>query len=236
VRRLSNLSLTLSLFLSLLRRPQGPDFTLSVWDWRLERVELHTKAFGQDVYKVCFSPDDPTKLTTSGSGHLRFWRIAQTFTGLKLQGDLGKFGKVELSDVDDFAELPDGKVQSYSSDSKVQNLSSDSKVQSYSSDSKVQSYSSDSKVQSHSSDGMEQSYSLDSKVQSYSLDSKVQSYSLDSKVQSYSLGSKVQSFCSDIKVQSYSLDSKVQSYSLDSKVQSFSLGGVAGRASGFYIF
>ena len=73
---------------------------------------MHTKAFGQDVYKVCFSPDDPMRLTTSGAGHIRFWRMARTFTGLKLQGDIGKFGKVELSDVGDFAELPDGKVSS----------------------------------------------------------------------------------------------------------------------------
>ena len=36
--------------------------------------------------------------------------MARTFTGLKLQGDIGKFGKIELSDVVDFAELPDGKV------------------------------------------------------------------------------------------------------------------------------
>jgi hypothetical protein len=50
------------------------------------------------------------RLTTSGAGHIRFWRMARTFTGLKLQGDIGKFGKVELSDVGDFAELPDGKV------------------------------------------------------------------------------------------------------------------------------
>lgn len=60
---------------------------------------------------MAFSPDDPNRLTTSGTGHIRFWRIARTFTGLKLQGDIGKFGKVELSDVDDFAELPDGKVR-----------------------------------------------------------------------------------------------------------------------------
>ena len=31
-----------------------------------------------------------------------------------MQGDIGKFGKVELSDIDDFAELPDGKVLSAS--------------------------------------------------------------------------------------------------------------------------
>lgn len=32
--------------------------------------------------------------------------------GLKLQGDIGKFGQVELSDVSTFVELPDGKVLS----------------------------------------------------------------------------------------------------------------------------
>jgi len=90
----------------------APDFNLTIWDWRSERIELHTKAFGQDVYKVAWSPTDPMKLTTSGTGHIRFWRMARTFTGLKLQGDIGKFGKVELSDVDDFAEMPDGKVLS----------------------------------------------------------------------------------------------------------------------------
>ena len=36
--------------------------------------------------------------------------MAQTFTGLKLQGEIGKFGALELSDVTGFAELPDGKV------------------------------------------------------------------------------------------------------------------------------
>ena len=36
--------------------------------------------------------------------------MAATFTGLKLQGMIGKFGKIELSDVEAFAELPDGKV------------------------------------------------------------------------------------------------------------------------------
>ena len=89
-----------------------PDFMLTIWDWRKEKISLHTKAFGQDVYKVVFSPDDPGRLTSSGTGHIRFWRMARTFTGLKLQGDIGKFGKVELSDVAAFAELPDGKVLS----------------------------------------------------------------------------------------------------------------------------
>ena len=38
--------------------------------------------------------------------------MATTFTGLKLQGDIGKFGKREISDVSGYAEFPDGKVLS----------------------------------------------------------------------------------------------------------------------------
>ena len=38
--------------------------------------------------------------------------MASTFTGLKLQGSIGKFGKVELSDICAFDEMPDGKVVS----------------------------------------------------------------------------------------------------------------------------
>jgi len=42
----------------------------------------------------------------------RFWKMARTFTGLKLQGALGKFGKTEISDIEGYVELPDGKVLS----------------------------------------------------------------------------------------------------------------------------
>ena len=38
--------------------------------------------------------------------------MAHTFTGLKLQGHLGKFGKKEISDIDGYLELPSGKVLS----------------------------------------------------------------------------------------------------------------------------
>lgn len=62
--------------------------------------------------QVSFSPDDEGRLTTSGTGHIRFWRVASTFTGLKLQGDIGKFGKVEMTDIDCFCHMPDGKVVS----------------------------------------------------------------------------------------------------------------------------
>ena len=44
--------------------------------------------------------------------YYRFWKMADTFTGLKLQGELGKFGKTEISDIEGYVELPDGKVLS----------------------------------------------------------------------------------------------------------------------------
>ncbi len=91
-----------------------PDFLLTLWDWRAGSIVLRAKAFSQDVFAVAFSPYFAGQLTTCGQGHIRFWRMASTFTGLKLQGALGKFGNVELSDVAAFAELPDGKVLSSS--------------------------------------------------------------------------------------------------------------------------
>ena len=59
-----------------------------------------------------FSQDDERRLTTCGAGHIRFWKLAATFTGLKLQGYIGKFGKAELSDIGAFTELSDGRVVS----------------------------------------------------------------------------------------------------------------------------
>ena len=43
----------------------------------------------------------------------RFWKKAYTFTGLKLQGQLGKFGKKEITDIEGYVELPDGKVRKH---------------------------------------------------------------------------------------------------------------------------
>lgn len=85
---------------------------LTVWDWKENKILLHSKAFGQDVFNVKFSIYDDRRLTTCGTGHIRFWGMTDTFTGLKLQGNIGKFGKVELTDIGVFAELPDGKVVS----------------------------------------------------------------------------------------------------------------------------
>lgn len=61
---------------------------------------------------MSFSPYTDDILFTCGSGHIKFWKMAQTFTGLKLQDEIAKFGQLELSDVSAYYELPDGKVVS----------------------------------------------------------------------------------------------------------------------------
>ena len=38
--------------------------------------------------------------------------MARTFTGLKLQGEIGSVGKSELSDLEGYVDMPDGKVLS----------------------------------------------------------------------------------------------------------------------------
>ncbi|GBG93046.1 hypothetical protein CBR_g58401 [Chara braunii] len=89
-----------------------PDFWLTLWNWEAEKIILRSKAFSQEVFRISFSEFFPGQLITSGTGHIRFWKMALTFTGLKLQGEIGKFGQTPLSDVAGYAELPDGKVLS----------------------------------------------------------------------------------------------------------------------------
>ncbi|XP_037381439.1 cilia- and flagella-associated protein 44 [Talpa occidentalis] len=90
----------------------NPDHTLTIWNWKEEQTILRTKAFSQEVFKVSFNPEDDEQLTTSGVGHIKFWEMVFTFTGLKLQGSLGRFGKTATTDVEGYMEFPDGKVLS----------------------------------------------------------------------------------------------------------------------------
>ena len=56
---------------------------------------LKAKANSLDVFQAKFSRYEDIILTSSGTGHIKFWKIQNTFTGLKLKGQLGKFGKIE---------------------------------------------------------------------------------------------------------------------------------------------
>ncbi|KAH9499273.1 hypothetical protein Btru_003581 [Bulinus truncatus] len=90
----------------------GPDFLITVWNWLAETPVLRVRSHAQDVYRVTFSKELAGRLTTSGLCHIKFWKMAHTFTGLKLKGDLGRFGRTELSDIEGYVEMPDGKVLS----------------------------------------------------------------------------------------------------------------------------
>jgi WD40 repeat protein len=91
---------------------KDPDYMLTIWNWKESQILLRSKAFSQDVYRVNFANENDGVLTSSGMGHIKFWKMASTFTGLKLQGYIGKFGATELTDIEAFVQLPDGKVLS----------------------------------------------------------------------------------------------------------------------------
>ena len=90
----------------------APDFTLTIWDVKSGKPRLQTKAFGADVFHCQFSRRVNGRIITSGAGHIRFWHVADTFTGLKLKGLTGKFGAVSITDIDCFDEMTDGRVVS----------------------------------------------------------------------------------------------------------------------------
>lgn len=87
-----------------------PDYNMLIWNWMNESIILKAKAFSQEIFNVQFSQNFEGKLISSGIGHIKFWEMAKTFTGLKLQGELGKFGQIDLSDISAFLEFQDGKV------------------------------------------------------------------------------------------------------------------------------
>ncbi|CAF4862679.1 unnamed protein product [Pieris macdunnoughi] len=89
-----------------------PDYNLTIWNWKRHRILLRTSAFTFDVNAVMFSPYCPGQLTTAGAAHVKFWKMATTFTGLKLKGELGRFGKTEICDVLGVYPMPDEKVLS----------------------------------------------------------------------------------------------------------------------------
>nr|CAD7399612.1 unnamed protein product [Timema cristinae] len=96
----------------LLSQGGEPDYMLTIWDWQKATVLLQGKSYSNNVINASFSRYVSGHLTTSGYGHIKFWKMAETFTGLKLKGALGRFGKTEICDIIGFLALPDEKVVS----------------------------------------------------------------------------------------------------------------------------
>lgn len=89
-----------------------PDYTITIWDWKRKEIKLRAKSFSNDVVNLMFSPFIPEQLSTCGLGHIKFWKMSSTFTGLKLQGLIGRFGKTEICDIYGMCALPDEKILS----------------------------------------------------------------------------------------------------------------------------
>ncbi|XP_063235777.1 cilia- and flagella-associated protein 44 isoform X2 [Bacillus rossius redtenbacheri] len=94
----------------LLSQAGDPDYMLTIWDWHKSTALLRGQSYTQDVINARFSNYVAGHLTSSGFGHIKFWKMAETFTGLKLKGALGRFGKTEICDIVGFLAMPDEKV------------------------------------------------------------------------------------------------------------------------------
>ncbi|XP_076637400.1 cilia- and flagella-associated protein 44 isoform X1 [Colletes latitarsis] len=96
----------------LLLTSQGgePDYYISLWNWKESQIILQCKSHVQDVYNVTFSKYIPDQLTSCGLGHIKFWKMSKTFTGLKLKGETGKFGNTEISDIIAIHPMPNETV------------------------------------------------------------------------------------------------------------------------------
>lgn len=90
----------------------SPDYMITIWQWKTGTIVLRSRSFQNTVHKVLFSMYNPGQLTSSGTGHIKFWTICQTFTGLKLEGVHGRFGKTEICDILGSYAMPLGTVLS----------------------------------------------------------------------------------------------------------------------------
>lgn len=89
-----------------------PDYLITVWNWKESSIMLRCKSHSQEVYNVMFSSLLSGHIITGGAGHIKFWQMTSTFTGLKLKSQLGRFGRTEISDIIGILGMPDGKVVS----------------------------------------------------------------------------------------------------------------------------
>lgn len=81
--------------------PAALDTSSQTW---LDTVHVHVCAFNAHSHQTAVVLVKFCLLVC------RFWKMADTFTCLKLQGMLGRFGKTPLTDIEGYIELPDGKV------------------------------------------------------------------------------------------------------------------------------
>lgn len=90
-----------------------PDNSITIWDWQNAIILLKcNNEFDSLAVIVAFSEYNADQLVSAGIGHIKFWSICKTFTGLKLKCDRGRFEKRDVSDILAFYSMPDGRVLS----------------------------------------------------------------------------------------------------------------------------
>lgn len=89
-----------------------PKFFITIWNWQTSSIILNTKSTKNAVFRVQFSLFDPMQLTTCGQGLIQFWKISETFSGLKLKSHIGRFGKTKISDISAIYAMSNGHVLS----------------------------------------------------------------------------------------------------------------------------
>lgn len=78
----------------------APEFEVTIWNWETATMLLQFKnAQLNDNFDLKFSTVNDRFMFTGGQKHLHFWDIVQTFTGLKLLGTIGRFGKFKTCDI-----------------------------------------------------------------------------------------------------------------------------------------
>ena len=90
----------------------GPISLITIWDLENKSPILSAKIYRQEVMRAIFSPYSNDQITSYGKGHVKFWNITNTFTGLKLQGDVGKFGRIDPGNITSTIHLPNGTILS----------------------------------------------------------------------------------------------------------------------------
>lgn len=91
----------------------APDYSITVWKWADEQIILkYPNEFDGRAVTACFSAFNVDQLVSAGIGHIKFWTICRTFTGLKLKCMRGRFEKRDVSDIMAVCSLSDGRVLS----------------------------------------------------------------------------------------------------------------------------
>jgi len=87
-----------------------PDCTFAIWDWLHEKRIVRQKG-SPDVHRAGFSLMTPTNLTTSGLGHIQFWKMSESETGPQVLEEFGDFGMRDPCDILGFAGVAEGRVR-----------------------------------------------------------------------------------------------------------------------------